>query len=236
MRRLRARDRLAFALDVATMRGGEKLLGRLAGEVGVVKVGLELFTAAGPDAVRAVREAGAGCFLDLKLHDIPNTMARGAHAASALGVRYLTVHAAAGPAALEATARALAPTETIPLAVTVLTSLDRAELAAAGIDADPGDLVERRARMALDAGIQGFVCAPQEAARVRELAGPDAVIVTPGIRPAGAEAGDQRRVATPAQAIRAGASILVVGRPIREAADPADAARRIVAEIGAASS
>ena len=234
MTALRPRDRLAFALDVASMQGARALLDRLRGEVGVVKVGLELFTAAGPSAVEAVRAIGARCFLDLKLHDIPNTMARGAAAASKLGVSLLTVHAAAGPSALAATQRAVRNSETQLLAVTVLTSLDEAELAAAGIAADPGVLVEQRARMALDAGIRGFVCSPQEAARVRALAGPDATIVTPGIRPAGSEAGDQRRISTPADAIRSGASILVVGRPIREARDPADAARRIVAEIAAA--
>ncbi|MFK7987818.1 MAG: orotidine-5'-phosphate decarboxylase [Sandaracinaceae bacterium] len=234
MHRARARDRLAFALDVATLRGGRMLLERLRGEVGVIKVGLELFTASGPAAIEAVHEADAKCFLDLKLHDIPNTMARAAQAAASHGVRYLTVHAAAGPAALEKTARAVEGTTTQLLAVTVLTSMDEGELGHSGIDSAPAALVERRVRMATEAGVRGFVCSAHEAERVRELAGPRCVVVTPGIRPAGADVGDQRRVATPATAIRAGASLLVVGRPIREANDPADAARRIVAEIAAA--
>lgn len=231
---LRARDRLAFALDVASMREARMLLERIRGEVGVVKVGLELFTAAGPEAVAAVHEHGAACFLDLKLHDIPNTMARAAAAARAMGVRYLSVHAAAGPEALRATREAVDGSETTLLAVTVLTSMDAAELEATGLVASPEALVEQRARIARAAGLTGFVCSPHEARTVRAIAGPDAVIVTPGVRPQGSPSGDQRRVSTPAEAIRAGASILVVGRPIKDADDPADAARRVVAEIGAA--
>ncbi len=216
-----------------TLDAARGLIAEVAPHAGVLKVGLELFVAEGAPAVRAVQEAGSRCFLDLKLHDIPATMARAARAASALGVRFLTVHASAGPRALEEARRAVEGGPTQLLAVTALTSLDADELTAIGLGADPAEVVQRLAALARDAGIDGFVCSPQEAPRIRALA-PHATIVTPGVRPAGAAAGDQRRVATPADAVAAGADVIVVGRPIRDAADRAAAAAAIAQEIEAA--
>jgi orotidine-5'-phosphate decarboxylase len=228
-----ARERLVHALDVATLDAARRRVDELRDEVGVFKVGLELFTAAGPDAVRAVHDAGAECFLDLKLHDIPATMARATEAAAALGVRYLTVHAAAGEAALTQTATAARGSSTSLLAVTVLTSLDAAALNAIGLEGPPDAAVLRLAQLAAEARIPGLVASSHECARLREAL-PEAILAIPGIRPAGASAGDQRRVATPEDAVRAGADLLVVGRPIRDAEQPATAARAIRQAIGAA--
>jgi orotidine-5'-phosphate decarboxylase len=199
-------------------------------------VGLELFVAEGPAAVRAVQGAGAACFLDLKLHDIPATVAGAVRSAVDLGVLYCTVHAASGPLALEAACEAARGSEMRLLAVTALTSLDAPALRAIGFTvAEPLDVVRRLAALALDAGIDGLVCSPHEVALVRQDVGPRVILVTPGVRPSSAPIGDQKRVATPEQAIRAGADVLVIGRPIRTAADPAAAARQIVAEIAKAS-
>jgi len=226
------KDRLAVALDLPALDAARALIEQLAPEVGVFKVGLELFIASGPAAVYALRDARVACFLDLKLHDIPATMAHAVASAADLGARYCTVHAASGPAALEAAQRAALGTEMRLLAVTALTSLDGPALHAIGFAApEPDRVVRRLATLATDAGIDGFVCSPHEAALIRELAGPRAFLVTPGIRPDDIAVGDQRRVATPAQAIRAGADLLVVGRPIRDAMDPVAAAREIVAQI-----
>lgn len=229
-----ARDRIVFPLDVPDLDDARRWIARLRGEVGVFKVGLELFTALGPDAVRAVHDAGAECFLDLKLHDIPATMAGATASAVRLGVRYLTVHASAGPAALRAVAAAAAGSSTTLLAVTVLTSLDQGELDAVGTLGSPADAAARLAAVARDAGVRGLVCSPHEARALRGVLG-EGVIVVPGVRPAGADAGDQRRVATPAQAVAEGADLLVIGRPIRSAPDPVAAARAIADEIAAAS-
>ncbi len=228
-----ARDRLAFPLDGADLDDASRWIERLAPHVGVMKVGLELFVAAGPAAARRVHDAGAACFLDLKLHDIPATMAGAAARAAALGVRYLTVHASAGPAALTAVADAVRGSATRVLAVTVLTSLDAAELAAVGHAAGPAVLAEKLARVAIDCGIPGLVCSPHEVAALRALS-PTVELVVPGVRPAGSAAGDQKRIATPEAAVAAGASVLVVGRPIRDAADPIASARAILAAIGGA--
>ncbi|WP_240481230.1 orotidine-5'-phosphate decarboxylase [Sandaracinus amylolyticus] len=228
------RERLVFPLDVEDLAEARQWIARLRDHVGVFKVGLELFTAIGPDAVRAVHDAGAACFLDLKLHDIPATMAGATASAVRLGVRYLTVHAAAGPAALRAVAGAAANSGTTLLAVTVLTSLDRGELDAIGMRGEPADAATRLAGVARDAGVLGLVCSPHEVATLRGVVGEGGVIVVPGVRPAGADAGDQRRVATPTDAIAAGADLLVVGRPIRNARDPESAARAIASEIEAA--
>ncbi len=229
----RARDRIALALDVPSLESAGPLLERLAGEVGCVKVGLELFTAEGPAAVQAVHDAGSSCFLDLKLHDIPATVARAVEAATRLGVRYLTLHASAGPAALQAAAKAAEGAPTQLLAVTALTSLDAAALSAIGLGADPEEVVRRLASLAAASGIDGFVCAPGECRAVRAIGGPDATLAVPGVRPAGSAQGDQARVATPAAAVRDGANLLVVGRPIRDAADPVEAARAISREVAA---
>ena len=231
-----ARARLVLPLDVPSLEEAGGWLERLAGEVGVFKVGLELFTAAGPRAVEAVHEAGAACFLDLKLHDIPATMAKATRAAVQLGVRYLTVHAAAGPAALRAGAEETHGTATQLLAVTVLTSLDALELDAVGLAGPPEAAVERLGRLATEAGIDGLVCSPLECAPLRAALGDAPTLVVPGVRPAGSEKGDQRRTASPGEAIARGASLLVVGRPIRHAPDPAAAARAIVREIAEAAS
>ncbi|MFK8001111.1 MAG: orotidine-5'-phosphate decarboxylase [Polyangiales bacterium] len=228
---LSARERLAFALDVPNAESAETWLDTLAPSVGLFKVGLELFTACGPDVVRLVT-ARAACFLDLKLHDIPATMAGAARSAARLGVRYLTVHASAGPAALEATLEALEGSSTQLLAVTVLTSMDSQELNACGVEGEPEDQVLRLASMATQAGVSGFVSSPGEAATLRTHF-PKSVLVTPGIRPEGSERGDQRRAATPSAAIRAGADVLVVGRPIRLAENPVAAAASILATIEA---
>lgn len=230
-----ARDRVVFALDVQDLNAARAWVARLSGEVGVFKVGLELFVRVGPAAVALVRDAGARCFLDLKFHDIPETVARAVASACDLGVDYLTLHASGGRAMLaraaEAAARATAPPTL--LAVTVLTSLDDAALAEVGFMRDATESAAALARLAYGAGVRGMVCSAREVAALRrEL--PDAVLVTPGIRPAGVAAGDQARVATAGDAVRAGADLIVVGRPIRDAADPVAAARAIVAEVGSA--
>jgi orotidine-5'-phosphate decarboxylase len=232
---MQPRDRLVFPLDVPDLETARVWIDRLAGEVGVLKVGLELFTAVGPDAVRAVHASGAKCFLDLKLHDISATMASAVRAAARLGVEYLTVHAAAAPAALAAVRDAADGSKTRLLAVTVLTSLDADELAAIGLAGPPAAAVERLARLAVRQGIDGLVCSPEECAALRRSLADDVLLVVPGIRPAGSERGDQARVATPGRARREGADLLVVGRPIRHADDPVAAARAIVAEIAEAS-
>ncbi|MCB9601942.1 MAG: orotidine-5'-phosphate decarboxylase [Sandaracinus sp.] len=232
---MQPKDRLVFPLDVPDLETAKTWITRLAGEVGVLKVGLELFTAAGPDAVRAVHDAGAKCFLDLKLHDISATMASAVRAASRLGVEYLTVHAVAAPAALDAVREAAAGTSTRLLAVTVLTSLDASQLDAIGLQGPPAAAVERLARLATSHGLDGLVCSPEECATLRHTLGDDVLLVVPGIRPEGSARGDQARVATPANARRDGADLLVVGRPIRNAEDPVAAARAIVAEIAGVS-
>jgi orotidine-5'-phosphate decarboxylase len=228
-----ARDRLIVALDFPDAPTALAVVDRLAGVCRWLKVGMELYTAAGPELVRTLTARGFNIFLDLKFHDIPNTVAGAVRSAAATGARLVTIHAAGGSAMLAAAREALRGLDNPPklLAVTVLTSMNAEQLRAAGIERSPAEQVEILARMALDAGINGFVCSPQEIARVRALAGPDAVIVTPGIRPAGAEIGDQSRIATPAEAIRLGASYLVVGRPITQAPDPAKAAEAILTEM-----
>jgi orotidine-5'-phosphate decarboxylase len=236
---MQAKERLIYPLDVASLAEARDQVALLAGEVGVFKVGLELFTTSGPEAVRLVHDAGARCFLDLKLHDIGETVARSVAAAVALRVRFLTVHAVNGARALARAAQAAAGSDTQLLAVTVLTSLEDADLAEIGLSGPTGDAVTRLAGVAFGAGVPGLVCSPRECASLRAALGPAGrgpVLVVPGVRPAGAATNDQRRVATPADAIRAGADYLVVGRPIRDAADPRGAARAIVAEIADATS
>ncbi|MEZ4307622.1 MAG: orotidine-5'-phosphate decarboxylase [Polyangiaceae bacterium] len=233
---IEARDRVAFALDYPTLSAAEEGARRVAPAVGVLKVGLELFVREGPPAVEMARAAGRPVFLDLKLHDIPETVERAVQNAAALGARYLTVHAGGGRAMLEraAAAAARSPSPLTILAVTVLTSLDQADLAAMGVAGTPREHVLRLARLAFDAGVRGFVTSAAEVSALRDALGAEAFLVTPGIRPAGAAAGDQKRVATPASALAAGADLLVVGRPIRDAADPRAAAGDIVREVAAA--
>jgi orotidine-5'-phosphate decarboxylase len=232
-----ARERLVFALDYPTLEGAKGAAARVAPGIGVLKVGLELFTREGPRAVEIGGELGLEVFLDLKLHDIPQTVEGAVVSAAALGARYLTVHACGGSAMLEraanAAARAAAPGKKplTVLAVTVLTSLDAGDLKAMGIEEEPGAHVLRLARLAWSAGIRGFVTSPAEVLAMRRELGPEAVIVTPGVRPAGSDVQDQKRVATPGGAIEDGADLLVVGRPIRDAIDPLEAARSIGREM-----
>jgi orotidine-5'-phosphate decarboxylase len=230
-----ARDRLIVALDVATADEARALVDRLSGSVGMFKVGSRLFTAAGPQLVREIVGRGEKVFLDLKYHDIPNTVAEAVAQASLLGASLMTIHALGGKAMMEAAVGALPAMGTRVLAVTVLTSHDEKSLAEIGLDGRPlAESVQRLARLAREARADGVVASPLEAELVRSACGPDFLIVTPGIRPAGARADDQARAATPAAAIKAGASHLVVGRPIAQAADPEAAAAAIVREIESA--
>lgn len=231
-----ARRRLIVALDVPDSKSAMRLIAELEGTCTWFKVGLELFVASGPAVLEPIITRGLNVFLDLKLHDIPNTVAGAARSAAGLGVRMLTVHAAGGPTMLAAAKNALAEFPSPPqlLAVTVLTSMDSAELHAVGLDRTPSAQVETLARVGLKAGLRGFVCSPQEVAAVRALTGPDGVLVIPGIRPSGAAIGDQKRVAGPAEALRRGANYLVVGRPITQAPNPVEAANAILEEMAEA--
>jgi orotidine-5'-phosphate decarboxylase len=231
-----ARKRLIVALDVPRANAAVELVNRLEGACEWFKVGMELFTAAGPAVVESLVARGHSVFLDLKFHDIPNTVAGAVRSAAKLGVRLMTIHAGGGPVMLAAARAELEGIEDPPelLAVTVLTSMDASQLKAAGVERSPAQQAELLAKMGLDAGIRGFVCSPEEVAALRDLTGPEGVLVVPGIRPAGAAAGDQKRLATPSQALRLGASYLVVGRPITQAPAPAEAAEAILHEMAEA--
>jgi orotidine-5'-phosphate decarboxylase len=231
-----AAERVIVAMDVPDLQGLSTFLDRLQGQARFCKVGLELFVAAGAAAVEAVQKRGAKAFLDLKLHDIPETVARAVASATSLGAELLTVHSAGGVEMMRRAAKvARESVHGKPgiLAVTVLTSLSEEDLRADGITSSMRESVVRRARLAEKAGVTGIVCSPQEVAEVR-AACPNLALVVPGVRPAGAALGDQKRVATPASAIAAGADYLVVGRPIRDAVDPAAAFAGIVGEVEAA--
>ena len=231
-----ARKRLIVALDVPDAASAAALTARLEDTCQWFKVGLELFVAAGPAVLEPLLKRGHSVFLDLKFHDIPNTLTGAVRNAAALGVHMITVHATGGPAMLAAACAALDGLPNPPqlLAVTVLTSMDAAQLDAIGLDHSPATQVEILARMALAQGIHGFVCSPREVATLRAFTGPKGVLVTPGIRPAGASTLDQKRIATPAEALRSGASYLVVGRPITQASNPAAAAEAILKEMATA--
>ena len=231
-----ARKRLIVALDVPDAASAAELVCRLENTCHWFKVGLELFVAAGPAVLESLVARGHSVFLDLKFHDIPNTVAGAVRSAAALGVGMMTVHASGGPVMLAAAKDALEGIASPPqlLAVTVLTSMDQSQISATGIDRTPAGQVALLGSMGLSAGINGFVCSPQEVAAVRSLTGRDGVLVVPGIRPAGAGIGDQKRIATPADALRQGASYLVVGRPITQATNPAEAAEAILAEMAEA--
>ena len=218
---------LIVALDVANERAALTLVERLAPHVGMVKIGLELFTACGPAVVRQVRHLGVDVFLDLKLHDIPNTVAGAVQRAADLDVRLLTIHAAGGAAMVQAACAATHTTLQI-VAVTVLTSLDDATLAELGMTTGSGQTAQRFGDVALRAGAAGLVCSSHELATLRALPG---IRVVPGIRPRGSVLDDQKRVATPREAIDAGATWIVVGRPITAARDPATAAQHIVQSL-----
>jgi len=228
-------DQLIVALDVPTGREALTLARTLSGKVGMFKVGLELFCAEGPAFVREVQKE-APVFLDLKLHDIPNTVLRAMEALLPLDPSLVTIHTQGGPAMIEAAAQAVKRHrqqggKTQLLGVTVLTSLDREALARTGSTAEPGDLALHLARLAKECGCDGVVCSAQEAANVLAACGPAFHRLTPGIRPGGVATQDQARVVTPAQALRDGATWLVVGRPITQAADPAAAATAILLEM-----
>lgn len=199
-----------------------------------LKIGKELFTAEGPSVVRAVQDLGFEVFLDLKFHDIPNTVAGAVATAADLGVWMVNVHATGGSRMMRAAQERLqqGAYKTKLIAVTVLTSMERSDLAESGVDVEPLEQVQRLARLTADSGLDGVVCSAQEAVMLRELLGPDFLLVTPGIRPASTEAGDQRRVMTPEQAKAAGVSYMVIGRPITQAADPAAALRAINLSLG----
>ena len=222
-------SRIALALDVPNLDAAKALIDQTREHVGTFKVGLELYTAVGPAAVEAVHAAGAKCFLDLKLHDIPATMARSVARAASMGVAYLTVHGVAGRDSLRQASENAGSTRL--LAVTVLTSLDAGALEAIGLSGGPRNAANRLAKLAWDAGVRGFVTSAHECAALRDALGQEAFLVTPGIRPAGSDIGDQRRVMTPADAIKAGADLLVVGRPIRDANNPTDAAAEIAHQV-----
>ena len=236
-----AKSRLAVALDLPDRASLLAMARRVGPEAGFLKLGLEAFVAEGPSLVREVVGAGADVFLDLKLHDIPNTVGRAAAAAAATGAAIVNCHAsggsdmmrAFGDQARAAAAKAGARAPRL-IAVTVLTSLDAAAVARIGFEGSPREAAVRLAALAQESGLDGVVCSPEEIGAIRAACGRDFLLVVPGVRPKGAEAGDQKRVATPEDAIRAGADVLVVGRPITGAPDPAAAARAVAAEIASA--
>ena len=234
---LTARSRLAFALDYPTLAEAKAGASIVAPAVGVLKVGLELFLREGPAAAKLPTELGCATFLDLKLHDIPETVERAVANACQLGVSYLTLHASGGPRMMEQAAARVQKEGVLLtlLAVTILTSLDQSDLTAMGVSDTPANQAVRLARLAQSAGIGGCVCSVAEVSNLRAALGPASVLVTPGIRfSTEPRSDDQKRVGSPKDAILAGSSLLVVGRPIRDAAQPREVAYRIVAEIAEA--
>jgi len=224
-----ARERLIVALDLPSVQAAESMVSRLGDSVSFYKVGYQLAFAGGLPFASQLIAAGKQVFLDLKLHDIGNTVAKGVESVARLGATFLTVHAY--PQTMKAAADARGASNLRLLAVTVLTSYDDADLAAAGYDFTVTELVAERAAQARDMGIDGLVCSAAEAGSLRKIVGHRMTLVTPGIRPPGADSDDQKRIMTPAAAVAAGTDYLVVGRPIVDAADPKAAAQAIVAEI-----
>ena len=221
---------IAVALDAPDLATAREWASAVAPHVQVVKVGLEVFLRDGHDAVHVAREAsGCDIFLDVKLHDIPATVAGAAHAVAKLSPKYLTVHASGGQDMVKAAVEALP--ETYVTAVTILTSLSQDQLSAMGWNGSAQDIVKRLAAQSVAAGARAIVCSPQEVAAVRAEVGPDTVLITPGVRPAGSDAGDQKRIATPEQALSDGANLLVIGRPITAATNIAEAAATIASNI-----
>lgn len=225
---------LISALDVPEMETALTMVDKFGEEVQWYKVGKQIFTKFGPEIVRSLKSRGKKVFLDLKFHDIPNTVAQAIRSAASLGADIVNVHASGGPAMLTAAAQAARETGVTVIAVTVLTSLDENELRAIGLQATPAEQVVRLAKLTKDCGLAGVVCSPKEITLVREACGRDFLTVVPGIRPAGAAAGDQKRIMTPAEAAKAGADYIVVGRPILQAEDPQGAARAVNAKLAAA--
>lgn len=229
---LESRERLIVALDVPSAAKAETMVTQLGDSVRFYKIGYQLAFAGGLPFAKELIAAGKQVFLDLKLHDIGNTVAKGVESVAQLGATFLTVHAY--PQTMKAAIEGRRGSKLRILAVTVLTSYDDADLAAAGYEMDVKELASARAAQARDIGVDGLVCSAEEVTALRDIAGAGMVLVTPGIRPAGGDAGDQKRIVTPARAIKAGADYLVVGRPVVETADPRSAADAIVAEIDAA--
>ena len=227
-----ARDRLIVALDLPSVSAAEAMVAKLGDSVSFYKVGMELTYGGGLSLARDLVKSGKKVFLDLKLHDIPNTVAKATEQVADLGAAFLTIHAY--PQTMKAARGALGGSSLKLLAVTVMTSYDDADLIEAGFAFGVKDLVARRARQAKEAGVHGLILSAEEAADMRALLGPDMLLVTPGIRMADGVLGDQKRVMTPARAIGAGADHLVVGRPVTQASDPVAAAKAIVAEIASA--
>jgi orotidine-5'-phosphate decarboxylase len=230
---LDARERLIVALDVPAVKAAEAMAARLGDSVWFYKIGYQLAFAGGLSLAAELIAAGKQVFLDLKLHDIGNTVTKGVESIAQLGATFVTVHAY--PQTMKAAVEGKRGSTLRILAVTVLTSYDDADLAAAGYEMNVNELAAARAAQARDIGVDGLVCSAEEAATLRSIAGARMVLVTPGIRPSGSAAGDQKRIMTPARAIEAGADFLVVGRPVLEAGDPKAAADAIVAEIEKAS-
>jgi orotidine-5'-phosphate decarboxylase len=224
-----ARERLIVALDVPSVTAAEAMVTRLGESVRFYKIGYQLAFAGGLPLAAGLIASGKQVFLDLKLHDIGNTVTKGVEGVAKIGATFLTVHAF--PQTMKAAADGKRGSKLRILAVTVLTSYDDADLTAAGYKMNVKELASARAAQARDAGVDGLVCSAEEATALRTIVGPQMVLVTPGIRPAGSAQGDQKRIMTPAKAIAAGADYLVVGRPVVEAADPKKAADAIVAEI-----
>jgi orotidine-5'-phosphate decarboxylase len=236
MTRDEARAKVIFALDVEGFAEAKRLVSLLSGHVGMFKVGKQLFTAVGPEIIGTVRDAGGEVFLDLKYHDIPNTVAMASLEAARLGAKLINLHALGGYEMMARTVETLdrgfpGQERARVLAVTILTSSTEATLREVGIEHPVADMVVRLALLAQKAGIDGVVASPLEVPMIRAACGPDFLVVTPGVRPAFAATDDQKRVMTPAEAVRAGADYLVIGRPISAAADPVGAAEAIIQEI-----
>lgn len=228
------KDKIILPLDVPDADAARRLAGQLRGRVGLFKFGLQLFTAAGPGLVREILEAGDGVFLDLKFHDIPNTVRHAVESAAGLGVQMTTIHLSGGPEMIRAAVAGAGGTPLRVLGVTVLTSSDAETLRACGTDPDVAAQVLRLAALGVENGIGGLVASPKEVPALRSRFGTALPLVIPGIRPAWAAANDQKRILTPAEAVRAGADYLVIGRPITDHPEPATAADRIAEEIAGA--
>ncbi|MFA5335418.1 MAG: orotidine-5'-phosphate decarboxylase [Candidatus Omnitrophota bacterium] len=234
---LKPGEKLIVALDMKTLDEAALMVKKLGTTVRVFKVGMGLFTSYGPDAVKMVHDKGAKVFLDLKFHDIPNTVAHAVRSAAKLGVFMMNVHAMGGSDMMASAAAAALEAAVDPekkpilLGVTVLTSMDQASIGEIGVDRRIGEEVIALARLGKDSGLDGVVASPNETSLIRQNLGKDFIIVTPGIRPAGTEKGDQKRIMTPADAVKAGADYIVVGRPIIEAKDPVEAAKKIIKEM-----
>ncbi|WP_321394534.1 orotidine-5'-phosphate decarboxylase [Emcibacter sp.] len=240
MTELEAHKRILCALDTTDTEQACELARALEPHVGGVKLGLEYFGAHGPDGFRKVAKTGMPIFLDLKLHDIPNTVAKAIHALMPLKPSILTIHTAGGPTMMAAAAKAATEAaknvgcaRPIVVGVTILTSLDKTDLEAVGYQNNLSDQVVRLARLAKDSGLDGVVCSPLEIELIKEACGKDFKLVVPGIRPAGSATGDQKRIMTPREAVEKGADYIVIGRPITQAENPAAAARAIAQELGA---